>query len=81
MGNQVEMTYVNSNQQSANKVDLSFIDNDHQVDFSQQKLLPQKYYLLVNLVETTSVTELVERLRKRVQPKEKTIVNSEFKVI
>lgn len=75
------MTYVNSNQQSANKVNLSLIDNDRQVEFSQQKLLPQKYYLVVNLVETTSVTELVERLRKRVQPKEKTIANSEFKVI
>jgi len=74
------MIYVNSNQQSANKVNLSLIDDDRQVDFSQQKLLPQKYYLVVNLVEMTSVTELVERLRKRVQPKEKTIANSEFKV-
>lgn len=56
-GNQVEMIYVNSNQPAANK----------------QRPPPQKYYLVVNLVEVTSVDELVERLKKRVQPREEVI--------
>ena len=74
-GNLVEMVYVNGNQSSGVKVRVKYLLY-RQTERTKQKPLPQKFYLVVNLVEVTSVEELVERLKRRVNPMEQVIVSS-----
>jgi E3 SUMO-protein ligase PIAS1 len=76
VGNAVEMIYVNSTQAAGNKVRL-YLPFYWPSERIEQKPPPQKFYLVVNLVEVTSVDELVERLRKRLKPMEQVIASSE----
>jgi E3 SUMO-protein ligase PIAS1 len=77
VGNAVEMIYVNSNQATGNKVRLHRLICWPTERF-EQKPPPQKFYLVINLVEVTAVHELVERLRRRMQPKDHVIASSKY---
>jgi len=58
--NRVDMVYVNSQQPIANRVSLSM---DFLIKFPHHRPF-QKYYMIVYLVEVTSVEQLVEKLKK-----------------
>lgn len=74
VGNQIEMVYVNSSPPVPNKVSIS---SPSQLKLThKQKPIAQKYYLVVNLVQVTSVEQLVEQLKRHRQPKEVVIAKS-----
>ncbi|PVG03348.1 hypothetical protein CPB86DRAFT_779686 [Serendipita vermifera] len=54
-----------------NQVEMVYVNSTQTV--GNKKPPPQKYYLIVNLVECTSVDQLVDKLRTRVEPKENVI--------
>lgn len=53
-------------QGAGNQVEMIYVN-------SNQATGPKKFYLIVNLVEVTAVDELVDRLRKRIESKDKVI--------